>query len=90
MVECLIDIIVKWNYVVIDFNGNSYCIVNFFLDICQNIIFIFNIFECFGNLLYLGNLVYLKYNVRYFGYIRLFECSKFLEYLEVLKMRVVF
>lgn len=34
MVECLIDIIVKWNYVVIDINGNSYCIVNFFLDIC--------------------------------------------------------
>lgn len=69
MVECPTDIIAKWNYVVTDSSGNSYCTVNSSLDICQNTTLVFNTSECSGNLLHSGNLVYPKYNVRYFDFL---------------------
>lgn len=75
MVECPTDIIAKWNYVVTDSNGNSYCTVNSSLDICQNTTLIFNTSQCSGNLLHSGNLVYPRYNVSYFDFL---ACIQFI------------
>lgn len=73
MVECPTDIIAKWNYVVTDSSGNSYCTVNSSLDICQNTTLIFNTSQCSGNILHSGNLVYPGY--RYFD---LLACIQFI------------